>query len=37
MHAKAHQLFAGSCFSAALARGSLSLVIIGDCCVTLCF
>jgi hypothetical protein len=27
-HAKAHQLFvAGSCFSSALARGSLSLVV----------
>jgi hypothetical protein len=34
---EAHQLFAGSCFSSALARGTLSLVVNGGCCAALCF
>ena len=35
--AEARQLIAGSCFSSALARGTLSLVVNGGCCVALCF
>jgi hypothetical protein len=34
-HANALSFFAGSCFSSALARETLSLVVNGGCCVAL--